>query len=62
MKVQCFPGIKTEQIYRVMEKRDVRILDTVIIHVGKGESVRVGLYGKEETSELQNCHEWSVET
>ena len=23
MKVECFPGIKTEQLHRVMEKRDL---------------------------------------
>ena len=26
MKVECFPGIKTEQLHRVMEKRDLDFL------------------------------------
>jgi len=34
MKVECFPGIKTEQLYRVMEKRDLVSPDMVIIQVG----------------------------
>jgi len=31
MKVECFPGIKTEQLHRVMEKRNLVSPDTVII-------------------------------
>ena len=34
MKVDCIPGIKTEQLHRVMEKRGLVSQDTVIIHVG----------------------------
>ena len=34
MKVECFPGIRTEQVHRVMETRDLRSPDTVLIHVG----------------------------
>jgi lysophospholipase L1-like esterase len=37
MKVGCFPGIKTEQLHRVMEKRDLVSPDTVIIHVGTND-------------------------
>ena len=37
MKVECFPGIKTEQLYRVMEKTDLVNTDTVIIHVGTND-------------------------
>ena len=37
MKVECFPGIKTEQLHRVMEKRDLVSSDTVIIHVGTND-------------------------
>ena len=33
MKVECFPGIKTEQLHRVMEKGNLVSPDTVIIHV-----------------------------
>jgi hypothetical protein len=31
--VACFPGIKTEQLHRVMEKSDLGSPETVIIHV-----------------------------
>jgi hypothetical protein len=34
MMVECFPGIKTEQLRRVIKKRDLRCPETVIIHVG----------------------------
>jgi hypothetical protein len=34
MKVECFPGIKTEQLHRMIERRDLVSADTVIIHVG----------------------------
>ena len=34
MKVECFPGIKTEQLNRVMEKMDLVSLETLNIHVG----------------------------
>jgi hypothetical protein len=37
MKVDCFPGIKTEQLLRVTEKRDLVSSDTVIIHVGTND-------------------------
>jgi len=37
MKVECFPGIKTEQLQRVMEKGNPVSLDTVIIHVGTND-------------------------
>ena len=37
MKVECFPGIKTEQLHRVMEKRDLVSPETVIIHVGTSD-------------------------
>ena len=33
MKVECFPGIKTEQLHGVLEKRDLVGPETVIIHV-----------------------------
>jgi len=32
--VECFPGIKTEQLHRVIEGRNVCTPETVIIHVG----------------------------
>jgi hypothetical protein len=34
VRVQCFPGIRTEQLLRVMENRDLGSPDTVVIHVG----------------------------
>jgi len=37
MKMECFPGIKTEQLHRLMEKRDLGSPDTVIIHVGTND-------------------------
>jgi hypothetical protein len=33
MKVQCFPGIRTDQLRRVIENRDLGYSDTVVIHV-----------------------------
>ena len=34
MMVEVFPGIKTEQLHRVIERRDLGSPETVIIHVG----------------------------
>jgi len=31
---QCFPGIRTEQLHRVSENRDLGNPNTIIIHVG----------------------------
>jgi uncharacterized protein (UPF0218 family) len=61
MTVECFPGIRTEQLHRVIEKRNLGSPETVIIHVGtndltttrnldftnNGRSVCTGSYGKE---------------
>jgi hypothetical protein len=33
MMVECFPGIRTEQLHRVIEKRGLGTPETVIIHV-----------------------------
>jgi len=38
MKMECFPGIKTEQLHRVIERRDIGIPETVIIHVGTNDT------------------------
>ena len=35
--VERFPGIKTEQLHRVIEKRDLGSAETVIIHVGRND-------------------------
>jgi hypothetical protein len=37
MKVDCFPGIKTEQLQRVIERRDLDSAETLIIHVGTND-------------------------
>jgi hypothetical protein len=42
MKVECFPGIRTEQLHRVVENRDLGSPDTVVIHVGTKELKRTG--------------------
>jgi hypothetical protein len=34
MMVECFPGIRTEQLHRVLDDRDLGTPDTVVIHVG----------------------------
>jgi hypothetical protein len=37
VRVQCFLAIRTEQLQRVMENRDLRRPDTVVIHVGTND-------------------------
>jgi hypothetical protein len=37
VRVQCFPGIRTEQLQRVMENGDPGRPDTVVIHVGNND-------------------------
>jgi hypothetical protein len=37
MMVECFPGIRTEQLHRVIEKRDLGSPETVVIHVGTND-------------------------
>ena len=37
MMVECFPGIKTEQLHRVIEGSDPGIPETVIIHAGTND-------------------------
>jgi hypothetical protein len=37
VRVQCFPGIRAEQLQRVMEDRDFRSPDTVVIRVGTAD-------------------------
>ena len=38
--VESFPGIRTEQIHRVLDKRDLGTPDTVIIHVDTNDLKR----------------------
>ena len=42
MKVECFPGVRTEQLHRVIENRDLGNPDTVVIHVGTNGLRRTG--------------------
>jgi lysophospholipase L1-like esterase len=37
MKAECFPGITTEQLHRVLDNRNLATPDTVIIHVGTND-------------------------
>jgi len=37
MRVECFPGIRADQVRRVMEKRDFGHSDAVVIHVGTND-------------------------
>ena len=37
MKEECFPGIKTEQLHRVMERKELACAETLIIHVGTND-------------------------
>ena len=34
MRVECFPGIRADQLRRVMESRDLGYSVAVVIHVG----------------------------
>ena len=42
MKVECFPGIRTEQLHRVIQNRDLEIPDTIVIHVGTKDLSKTG--------------------
>jgi hypothetical protein len=42
LKVECFPGIRTEQLRRVIENRDFGTPDVFIIHVGTNDMKRTG--------------------
>jgi hypothetical protein len=37
MRVECFPGIRSDQLRRVMENRDFGCADAVVIHVGTND-------------------------
>ena len=37
MRVECFPGIRTDQLRRVMENSDIGHSDAVVIHVGTND-------------------------
>jgi hypothetical protein len=40
MMVECFPGIRTEQLHRVLDNRDLGTPDTVVIHIGTNDPKR----------------------
>jgi len=42
MKVECFPGIRAEQLHRVIENRNLGNPDTVVIHVCTNDLRRNG--------------------
>jgi hypothetical protein len=42
MKIECFPGIGTEQLQRVIVNRDFWSPDTVVILVGTHDMKRTG--------------------
>jgi hypothetical protein len=75
MLVECFPGIKTDELHRVIDKRDLGSPATVINHVGTnnmrttinldfvmGEVYAFCGYCKEENPQMQTFPEWSVAT
>jgi hypothetical protein len=37
MMVECFQGIRTEQLHRLLDNRDLGTPDTVVIHVGTND-------------------------
>jgi hypothetical protein len=37
MIVECFPGIRTKQLHKVIDKRDIGSPETIIIHVGTND-------------------------
>jgi len=37
MRVECFPGIRTDQLRRVIQNRDLGYSDAVVIHVGAND-------------------------
>jgi hypothetical protein len=42
MKVECFLGIRTEQVHRVIENRHLGKPDTIVIHVGTNDLRQTG--------------------
>ena len=65
MMVECFPEIKSGQLHRVIEKRDLGSSETVIIHVGTNDLrtkrnldfVKVEVYALVATAQrkIPNC-------
>jgi hypothetical protein len=42
MKVECFPSVRTEQLQRFIETRELGSPDSVVIHVGTNDLRRTG--------------------
>ena len=42
IKFECFPGIRAEQLQRVIERRELGSPDSVVIHVGTNDLRRTG--------------------
>ncbi len=42
MTVECFPGIRTEEVHRLMEIRGLGSTETVILHVGTNDLKSAG--------------------
>jgi len=42
MKVECFPGIRTEQLQRVIVKSDLCSPDAIVVHIGTNDLRRTG--------------------
>jgi len=42
MNIECFPGIRKDQLHRFIENRDLGIPDTVVIHVAANDLRRIG--------------------
>jgi hypothetical protein len=68
MRVEGFPGIRTDQLCRVMENRDFGCSDSVVIHVGTNDIRRsrnldyvMGEHGEGKVSGLQISAQWSFE-
>jgi hypothetical protein len=55
-KVECCPGIRTEELHRVIENRDLGNPDTVVIRVGTNDLRRTGNpdYVMEDVCDLVN--------
>ena len=73
MTVECFQGIKSEELHRVIEKNYLGSSEPVIIHVDKNYFKQQEIYilywekymllwlRQRGNSELQTCLDWGVE-
>jgi len=43
VKFECFPGIRTDHLHRIIENRDLGRPDTFVIHVGTNDLRNVNL-------------------